>query len=103
MGEFSITPMDGGLVVLVILGVQALKKYVMPRCVPILPFIVSWILTVPAVIVAQGGVSSVLVLISQVFLEGLKVAVLAMATYKIQHTTVLGKRTDNIFMKKGKL
>lgn len=98
MGEFSITPMDGGLVVLVILGVQALKRHVVPRCVPVLPFIISWILMVPAVIVAQGGVPNVWVLISQAFLEGLKVAVLAMATYKIQYTTVLGKRSDNIFI-----
>lgn len=103
MGEFNITPLDGGLVVLVILGVQSLKKYIIPRWVPLLPFIISWILTVPAVIVAQGGVHSILVLVSQAFLEGLKVAVLAMASYKIQYTTVLGKRADNTFVKKDKL
>jgi hypothetical protein len=95
MGEFNITPLDGGLVALVILGVQSLKKYIIPRWVPLLPFIISWILAVPAVIVARGELPSLLVLISQVFLEGLKVAVLAMATYKIQYTTVLGKRSDN--------
>lgn len=100
MGEFSITPMDGGLVVLVILGVQTLKKYFTPRYVPVLPFIISWALTIPAVIVAREGVPTALVFISQVFLEGLKVAVLAMATYKIQYTTILGKRTDNIFLEK---
>lgn len=97
MGEFNITPLDGGLVVLVMLGVQTLKKYLVPRCVPVLPFIISWILTIPAVIVAQGGIHSISVLVSQVFLEGLKVAVLAMATYKVQYTTVLGKRTGDIF------
>jgi hypothetical protein len=97
MGEFTITPIDGGLVVLVILGVQALKKYFTPRCVPVLPFIISWFLAIPAVIVARGAFPSLVVFISQVFLEGLKVAVLAMATYKIQYTTILGKRTDDIF------
>ncbi len=101
MGDFFLTPLDGGLVVLVITGVQALKKYLLPRWVPVLPFIISWILAIPAVIVAKGGVPPVLVLVSQVFLEGLKVAVLSMAGYKLHYTTVLGKNSSRISVKKN--
>ncbi|HEX3047193.1 MAG TPA: hypothetical protein VHY08_20735 [Bacillota bacterium] len=102
MGEFFITPLDGGLVVLVVMGVQALKKYLLPRWVPVLPFVISWILAIPAAIVAGRGVPSPLFLVSQVFLEGLKVAVLAMASYKLQYTTVLGKNTSRISVKKDR-
>ena len=89
--DYSITPIDGGIVALIIAAVQAMKKHVPSRFVPVLPFIFGWILVVPAVIISSGGVPEVAVFASKVFLEGLKVGALASASFKVGHTTILGK------------
>lgn len=91
--NYTITPIDGGIVALIIAIVQAVKKRVPCRFVPVLPFIFGWILVMPAVIISSGGVPAASVFVSKIFLEGLKVGALASAGFKVGHTTVLGKET----------
>ena len=92
--NYVITPIDGGIVALIITIVQAVKQHVPKRFVPVLPFIFGWLLAVPAVIITSGGVPSASVFESKIFLEGLKVGALASAGFKVGHTTVLGKGAD---------
>lgn len=92
--NYTITPIDGGIVALIIAAVQVVKKYVPCRFVPVLPFVFGWVLVVPAVIISAGGVPAASVFISKIFLEGLKVGALASATFKVGHTTILAKGED---------
>ena len=92
--NYVITPIDGGIVALIIAAVQAVKKQIPGRFVPVLPFLFGWVLVIPAVIISAGGVPSVSVFLSKIFLEGLKVGALASAGFKVGHTTVLGKGAD---------
>lgn len=92
--NYVITPIDGGIVALIIAAVQAVKKQIPGRFVPVLPFLFGWVLVIPAVIISAGGVPSVSVFVSKIFLEGLKVGALASAGFKVGHTTVLGKGAD---------
>lgn len=92
--KYSISPIDGGIVALIVMAVQVAKKYVSDRFVPVLPFIFGWVLVVPAVIISAGGVPVASVFISKIFLEGLKVGALASAGFKVGHTTVLGKERE---------
>lgn len=92
--NYTITPLDGGIVALIIMVVQAVKKHVPGRFVPVLPFLFGWVLVVPAVIISVGGVPVASVFVSKVFLEGLKVGALASAGFKVGHTTVLGKERE---------
>jgi hypothetical protein len=94
MTNFTISPLDGGTVAILIFIIQVLKKHVMPRWIPVLPFLVGWVLAVPVVFVTKGAGLAVPVFVSAVFLEGLKMAVLSMATYKIGFTTIAGKDTQ---------
>jgi len=81
MDGFTITPLDAGVVTILIFIVQYLKKHVVKRWVPFLPFLIGWILAIPVVFVVKGSELTVPVLISNVFLDGLKMAVLSMAAY----------------------
>lgn len=92
--NYSITPIDGGLVTLIIMAVQAIKPKVPDRFVPVLPFLFGWILVTPAIIISDSGIPTVSVFISKIFLEGLKVGALASATFKVGHTSILGKGVD---------
>lgn len=92
--NYVITPIDGGIVALIIMVVQAVKRHIPSRFVPVLPFVFGWLLVVPAVIISAGGVPSTSVFVSKIFLEGLKVGALASAGFKVGHTTVLGKGAD---------
>jgi hypothetical protein len=100
LGDFAITPLDAGTVAIVVFLVQALKRHIMLRWVPVLPFLVSWILAVPVIFITKGPGLAITVFISNVFLEGLKMAVLSMATYKVGFTTIAGKDSKNIIRKK---
>lgn len=91
MDTLSITPLDAGTVAILIFITQALKKHITPRWIPVLPFLIGWILAVPVVFVTKGSGLSIQVFISAVFLEGLKMAVLSMSAYKIGFTTIAGK------------
>lgn len=89
---YKITPIDGGIVALIIGAVQMIKKRVPDRLVPVLPFLVGWVLVVPAIIIGEGGVPKLSVFLSKIFLEGLKVGALASAGFKVGHTTVFGEK-----------
>jgi hypothetical protein len=93
MTNFTITPLDAGTVTILIFIIQGLKKYIMPRWVPLLPFLAGWLLAIPVIFVTKGAGLAVPVFVSNVFLEGLKMAVLSMAAYKVGFTTVAGKDT----------
>ncbi|MGE5551534.1 MAG: hypothetical protein ACM3ZC_13565 [Bacteroidota bacterium] len=88
----QITLLDAGLVGLVVAATEAVKRlvWVPARFVPVIPILVGWILAIPAVIVARGRVPPLAVFVAQVFLEGLKIAAVAMAAFKITHTTIKG-------------
>lgn len=92
--NYSISPIDGGIVALIIMAVQAVKKHIPGRFVPVLPFVFGWVLVLPAVIVSSGEVPAASVFVSKIFLEGLKVGALASAGFKVGHTTVLGKEKE---------
>jgi hypothetical protein len=93
MNEFTINPLDAGTVAILIFIVQYLKKHIMPRWVPILPFIIGWLLAIPVIFITKGVGLPIQVFISTVFLEGLKMAVLSMAAYKVGFTTIAGKNS----------
>jgi hypothetical protein len=89
----QISLLDAGLVTLVLIGTDLIKRWLpwLPtRLVPLVPIILGWLLAVPAIIFTRGEAPPFLILVSGVFLEGLKVAAVAMATYKIGHTTIKG-------------
>jgi hypothetical protein len=100
LDDFAITPLDAGTVAIVVFLVQALKKYIMPRWVPVLPFLIGWILAVPVIFITKGPGLAISVFISNVFLEGLKMAILSMAVYKVGFTTIAGKDSKNYKKKK---
>jgi hypothetical protein len=52
--------------------------------------------------VTKGSGLVISVFISNVFLEGLKMAILSMAAYKVGFTTIAGKDSKNIIRKKEK-
>lgn len=83
MSDFPVSPLDAGAVTILIVIVQYLKKYITKRWVPVLPFIAGWLLAVPVVLVVKGTELSIWVFVSNVFLDGLKMAVLSMAAYPV--------------------
>ena len=89
--EYDLNLIDGGLVLLVIVIVDILKKRVMERWIPILPFPVAGILAGLAVIAAAGGWPGWAAWGSKTFLEMLKVAFAAMGLFKVWKTTVKGE------------
>ncbi|MGE5593788.1 MAG: hypothetical protein ACM3X3_08940 [Betaproteobacteria bacterium] len=81
---------DAGLIPLVIVIVQYLKKYVDKRWVPLLPFPISAVLSALVVIGSAGEWPGWPSFLAQTAVETLKVAFAAMGLFKIYWTTVLG-------------
>ncbi|HHY31752.1 MAG TPA: hypothetical protein GX515_01835 [Firmicutes bacterium] len=81
---------DAGLIPLVIVIVQYLKRYVDKRWVPLLPFPVSAALSALVVIGSAGEWPGWPAFLAQTAVETLKVAFAAMGLFKIYWTTVLG-------------
>jgi cell division protein FtsW (lipid II flippase) len=87
LGSFSITPMDGSLVAIVVMVVQWVKKQHRVKLndfqITIIPFLVSWVLSIPVIFIADQGTASLWVFVAQVFWEGLKSGLIAGGVYKI--------------------
>jgi hypothetical protein len=81
--------MDGSLVVVIAMAMQWLKKqhrFKIPEwVVPLIPFVLGWVFAVPVVYIADDGAKAIMVVVAQVFWEGIKAAIAAMAAYKITH------------------
>jgi len=100
VGDFSITPMDGSLVALVLAAVQWVKGWKLLKklpswVVPLLPFLIGWLLAIPVVYIVDEGAKPIPVMVMQVFYEGIKVAVLSMAAYKVTHEASKARKSSN--------
>ncbi|MGE5585974.1 MAG: hypothetical protein ACM309_10675 [Bacillota bacterium] len=87
---YDLNLLDAGLIPLVIVIVQYLKKHVSKRWIPILPFPVSAALSALSVIGAAGEWPGWPAFLAQTTVQTLKVAFAAMGLFKIYWTTVLG-------------
>ncbi len=82
---------DVGAVGVVVALTQMIKAYIAERWIPIIPFIISFLIAVPVTILHYKGIPGLSVFISMILLEGLKIGALASASFKIGKTTVLGR------------
>lgn len=87
MLSVNITPIDAGLVGVVIVLTQILKQYISKAWVPLIPVILAFLITAPAVIVAAGGWPGTLLFFSKWAVESLKIFALAMTTFDLATKT----------------
>lgn len=84
MVNVSIDPwVDGGLVGVTIVLTQFLKQYVNKAWVPLIPVVLAFLITAPAVIIAAGGWPGVLMFLSRWAVESLKIFSLAMTAFDL--------------------
>ena len=88
--EYDVNLIDYGLVPVVIVLVQLLKKYVRERWIPIVPLPVSFVLAGLA-IVGIGEWMGWPAFLARTFVEGLKVAFASMGLFKLYKTTLKGE------------
>jgi hypothetical protein len=81
---------DYGLVPVVIVLVQQLKKHVQRRWIPVLPLAVSFVLAGLAVL-GWAGWPGWPAFIGRTCVEGLKVGFASMGLFKVWHTTIKGE------------
>lgn len=89
--EYDLNLTDGGLVALVIVIVNQLKKRVSERWIPVLPLAVAAVLAGFAVIEDAGGWPGMAVFVSRTIIEALKVGFSAMGLFKLYKTTLKGE------------
>jgi hypothetical protein len=95
--ESSIILLDASAVGVVIYIVDALRKMlnIPERYVPLIPFAVAAPIGFAVVYIREGMQGIPHFIVSSMW-EGVKIAALAMSTYKITHTTVLNGGAANV-------
>jgi hypothetical protein len=89
LSDFNLNITDSGLVALVIATVNVVKRRVPQRYWPILPFAVGWVVSIP-IELAVNNHPTVAKAINDIFMQGIKLATLSMAAYKVHRTTIKG-------------
>lgn len=90
MSEFNLSLMDSGMVALVMAMVNGVKRQVPSRWWPLLPFAAGWLVSIPLELAGGEGKTSG-ALLNDIFMQGIKLAALSMAAYKIHRTTIKGE------------
>lgn len=83
MLNVNIVPLDAGLVGVVIVLTQILKQYISKAWIPLIPVILAFLITAPAVILAAGGWPGVLMFVAKWAVESLKIFALAMTAFDL--------------------
>jgi hypothetical protein len=88
------TLLDSSAIGVVVAVTAAIRKAISipERYVPLIPVVVSMVTAFPVVYIHNGGdIKSIGVYVASSVLEGIKIAALSMAAYKVTKTTVLNK------------
>ena len=95
LSDFNLNITDSGLVALVIATVNVVKKKVPQRYWPILPFAAGWVISIPIELAANNH-PTVAKAVNDIFMQGIKLATLSMAAYKVHRTTIKGTGTAKL-------
>ncbi len=88
MMDFNV--LDAGITAVIVLAMQVVKKHLPRRLwhlLPLLPFLFGFTLAFPLVVVSRGGMPPLAVLLSAVFIEGIKLGGAAIVAFNLGHKT----------------